>query len=98
MADTTVVTNADLLDGDLLDGHEVSAAPELVIEELDPWWGAPLSEAGDPAAYCFSDTSAAYCFSDTPAAGFCFSDTQAVGFCFSTPESSGPVAAAGGHA
>ncbi|KRV47778.1 hypothetical protein AQ490_05230 [Wenjunlia vitaminophila] len=59
--------------------------PELVIEELDPWWGAPLRENDAQAfCYCFNAEGAGYCFSAEPA------------YCFSSPQPDEPHA--GGHA
>jgi hypothetical protein len=86
MSDMTMAANTDT--ADLLDEAGDVSVPELVIEELDPWWGAPLSEQGE-AGFCFEEKAAAFCFQDR-AVGYCFGDqAQAVGYCFSTPEAGG---------
>ncbi|GAB2593895.1 hypothetical protein GCM10027168_28260 [Streptomyces capparidis] len=103
MHDTTVVASA--AGASIGEERELSAVapdsaagelPELVIEELDPWWGAPLTEHAKGEAFCFSTPEAGFCFS-TPEAGFCFSTPEA-GFCFSTPEAGGPEPVSGSHA
>lgn len=52
------------------------ADTDLVIEELDPWWGAPLSTGATQATcYCFNAEPVAYCF-NAPEPAYCFSSPE----------------------